>query len=305
MNIGVFVNDYLGSKKSHGRMFFLDIMTTVINAVNKFFIIVRPVDFIDIILVAYIFYKAIKLVKETRAVQLVKGIVILIVATQVSHWLQFNTISFILQNTMQVGVVALLVVFQPELRRALEKMGRSNISSLFNASHDDTLKNIEEITEAVSHMSKEKIGALIVIERGTKLGEVAATGTQINSSISSSLLINIFMPNTPLHDGAVVIRDGRIKSAACILPLTQNDSLGRELGTRHRAALGVTEHSDCAVVVVSEETGKISIALEGDMTRNLTPDSLSKLLVKVLTPDQIKHKEEIKNWRDKLKWSKK
>lgn len=282
----------------------MEFLNVSLEAIRKFFVLFRISDLIDILIVAFIAYKAIKLVKETRAQQLVKGLVMLVVILLLSQWLRFNTINYILRNTLQVGVVAVLVIFQPELRRALEKMGRSNISNLFNSSNDDIENLTDEICDAVSFMSGEKIGALIVIERETKLGDVLNSGTELSAKVSSPLIINIFIPNTPLHDGAVIIREGKIQAAACILPLTHNDSLSRELGTRHRAALGVTENSDCVVVVVSEETGKISFAENGDMTRNLTAGALKTKLIAALTPDSI-HKEDIKNIRGILKWRKK
>ncbi len=275
-----------------------------IEAIRKFFVLFGITDLIDILIVAYIAYKAIKLVRETRAGQLVKGVAVLVALLPLSQWLRLNTINYILRNTLQVGLVALLVIFQPELRRALEKVGRSNFGKILNSSNSDIDNMIDEIAEAADFMSKEKIGALMVFERDTKLGEVLNSGTELSAKVSSSLLINIFIPNTPLHDGAVVISEGVIKSAACILPLTQNDTLSRELGTRHRAALGVTENSDCVVVVVSEETGKISFAENGDMTRNLSVTSLKNMLSKALTPDTI-NKEDIKNLRGRIKWLKK
>ncbi len=282
----------------------MEFLNVSLEAIRKFFVLFRISDLIDILIVAFIAYKAIKLVKETRAQQLIKGLVMLVVILLLSQWLRFNTINYILRNTLQVGVVAVLVIFQPELRRALEKMGRSNISNLFNSSNDDIENLTDEICDAVSFMSGEKIGALIVIERETKLGDVLNSGTELSAKVSSPLLINIFIPNTPLHDGAAIIREGKIQAAACILPLTHNDSLSRELGTRHRAALGVTENSDCVVVVVSEETGKISFVENGDMTRNLTAGALKTKLIASLTPDSI-HKEDIKNIRGILKWRKK
>ena len=282
----------------------MEFLNVSLEAIRKFFVLFRISDLIDILIVAFIAYKAIKLVKETRAQQLVKGLLVLVVILLLSQWLRFNTINYILRNTMQVGVVAVLVVFQPELRRALEKMGRSNISNIFNSSNDDIDELVSEISEAASFMSDEKIGALMVIERETRLGDILNSGTEISAKVSAPLLINIFIPNTPLHDGAVVIREGKIQAAACILPLTHNDSLSRELGTRHRAALGVTENSDCVVVVVSEETGKISFAENGDMTRNLSLEALKTMLNAALTPDSL-HKEEIKNIKGMLKWRKK
>ncbi len=282
----------------------MEFLNVSLEAIRKFFVLFRLSDLIDILIVAFIAYKAIKLVKETRAQQLVKGLLVLVVILLLSQWLRFNTINYILRNTMQVGVVAVLVVFQPGLRRALEKMGRSNISNIFNSSNDDIDELVSEISEAASFMSDEKIGALMVIERETRLGDILNSGTEISAKVSAPLLINIFIPNTPLHDGAVVIREGKIQAAACILPLTHNDSLSRELGTRHRAALGVTENSDCIVVVVSEETGKISFAENGDMTRNLSIEALKTMLTAALTPDSL-HKEEIKNIKGMLKWRKK
>ena len=276
----------------------------ILEAIRKFFVLFRISDIVDIAIVAYIAYKAIKLVKETRAGQLVKGLVVLVALLPLSQWLRLNTINYILRNTMQVGLVALLVVFQPELRRALEKVGTSKLSNIFNPQNDDNGELIGEICEAVSFMSQEKIGALIVLERETKLGEILNSGTELQAKTTSSLLINIFIPNTPLHDGAVVIREGKIQAAACILPLTQNDSLSRELGTRHRAALGVTENSDCVVIVVSEETGKISFVQAGEMARGLTNQSLENKLQKALAKENL-HTEEIKKLRGRFKWQKK
>jgi diadenylate cyclase len=258
-------------------------------------------DIIDIAIVAYVIYKAVKLIRETRAEQLIKGIVILLVATQLSGWARLNVINSILRNTMQVGVVALLVVFQPELRRALEKMGRSRFSNIFNFEEynleSDIVEVIEEIVKAVRAMAQSRIGSLIVIERNTKIGDIIRTGTTIDASVSSELILNIFIPNTPLHDGAIIIRDNKIKAAGCFLPLTQNQDLSKELGTRHRAALGISENSDAVVIVVSEETGKISVALNGDLTRNLTAETLNKALLKTLKPDNDK-----KNVKKLLSW---
>lgn len=278
----------------------MSFFTAAADYIRKFFLVVRPMDFVDIIIVAYVCYKAIKLVRETRAVQLVKGLLVLVIVMQISHWLQLNTINYILRNTMQVGVVALLVVFQPELRRALEKVGRSNISNILNPADNKISDVADAISEAAESMSRDRVGALIVLERETRLGDIINSGTILNAAVSAPLLINIFVPNTPLHDGAVIIRGDIIVSASCILPLTHNDSLSRELGTRHRAALGVTENSDCVVVVVSEETGKISVATDGKMTRNLTPDALRRMIVSLMTSETQLKKKDIKNWRERL-----
>ncbi len=280
-------------------------MSTVFSSILQYFSLVRFRDIIDVVIVGYIIYKGIKLISETRAEQLIKGIVILVVVTQLSEWLQLNTISFILKNTMQVGVVALLVVFQPELRRALEQMGRSRFGNIFNfdeiADTDDTITNtIDEIIRAVETLADNRIGALVIVERDTKIGDIIRTGVTLDSLVSAELLVNIFVPNTPLHDGAVIVRGGKIMAAACFLPLTENPYLSKELGTRHRAALGISENSDSVAIVVSEETGKISVALDGDLTRNLTVETLKKALIKTLKINRHeKRKNKLLLWKVK------
>jgi len=281
----------------------VSIWTQICDSILNFISLVRISDFVDIALVAFIIYKLIKLVYETRAQQLIKGILVLLLVTVASEWLHLNTINYILKNTLQFGALALLVVFQPELRRALEKMGRSQIFRMFFPSSNDDGENLltAEIVKTAVTLSAQRTGALIVVEKNTKLGEIIKTGRELDAIVSSDLLINLFVPNTPLHDGAVIIRDGKIAAAACILPLTQNDSLSRELGTRHRAALGVSEMSDAAVVVVSEETGKISFACDGSMTRNLTADSLQKFIDNALYAESSKKDV---TWKERLKWKK-
>jgi len=241
---------------------------------------------IDISIVTYAIYKIIKLVKETRAWQLIKGIIVILIAAELSKLLRLNTVAYILSNTVSILAFAMVVLFQPELRRGLEQIGRSRFTDLFNFEDKEekvkTTAMIEDIVKACTELSKTFTGALIVVERETKIGEIIKTGIELDSIVSSELLINIFTPNTPLHDGAVVIRGTRIKAASCFLPLTDNPNLSKELGTRHRAALGITEVSDAFAVVVSEESGKISFALNGGLTRNLTPDTLRKALNKNL-----------------------
>ena len=242
-------------------------------------------DIIDILLVAYVIYKAMSLVRETRAVQLLKGIAILIIATQVSEWLRLNAINYLLKYVMQFGVLAMIIVFQPELRRALEKVGRSNIGTFlsFDSKEYDIDATVNEICTAAKEMSESKTGALIVIERNTMLGEIINTGTTVNANVSAQLLGNLFFKNSPLHDGAVIIRRDKIVAASCYLPLTDDNTLNKELGTRHRAGIGISETADCAAIIVSEETGKISLALGGNLTRNLTAESLGTWLKKLLT----------------------
>ena len=259
---------------------------------------------IEIGIIAYVIYKLILLVKETRALQLVKGILVILLATKLSGMLGFKIIEYILQQTFQYVAIALVVLFQPELRRGLEQIGRSKFRDFFNFEEENTgiqtTAVIEEIVKAATEMSKTSTGALIVIEKDTKIGEIINTGTQIDANVTAELLTNIFTPNTPLHDGAVVIRTNRIKAAACFLPLTDNPNLSKELGTRHRAALGITEVSDSIAVVVSEETGKISFALNGGLTRNLTPDTLRKALNKNLLDKKAPNKK-LALWKVKVK----
>ncbi len=244
---------------------------------------IRLSDCIDIIIVAFAVYTLMKFVRKTRAEQLLKGIGILLVILIVSDWLRLSVVHYILINTMQIGATALLIIFQPELRRGLEHMGRSKLRSLFNADEPhETADLIDETCVAVATLSKTKTGALIVFERRNIIDEYLTGGTPINALLSSELLENIFVPNTPLHDGAVVVRGGRIYMAATVLPLSSNKNLSKEFGTRHRAALGMTEMSDSVALVVSEETGKISVAVGGDLIRNLSIASLSKLLNKLL-----------------------
>lgn len=253
---------------------------------KSFFQVLKLTDIIDIFLVAIIVYQLLKMIKETRAIQIVKGIAILFVIFQVSIWAHLTTLNYLLSNALQVGVFSIVVIFQPELRSLFEKMGRSKVGRIMDiasgTAEDRQDYAVNEITRAAENLSATKTGALIVIERQTKLGDVIMTGTVIDAEVSASLLENIFVPNTPLHDGAVIIRGDRVYTAGCFLPLTSNSNLSRELGTRHRAALGISEASDALVIVVSEETGKISIALNGTLTRNLNGQSLKNALNRVL-----------------------
>lgn len=268
----------------------MQMLETVWTEIVTFFRLIQVQDIIDIVIVAFVIYQVIRLVRETRAAQLVKGILILLVVMQLSSWLNFNVLKYILQNTMQFGLLALMVVFQPELRRALEEVGRSRFSRIFDGgeTREETKieREIEEVARAAETLAANRTGALMVLERKTMLGEIIKTGIALNSDVSAELLLNIFVPNTALHDGAAIIRDGQIMAAGCFLPLSQNASLSKELGTRHRAAVGVSENSDAVVVVVSEETGHISIALNGSLTRNVTIDNLKRALHKTLMPEE-------------------
>ena len=218
--------------------------------------------------------------------QLVKGILVIVIGLYAAQLIGLKTMAFLLEGAISLLGFSLIVLFQPELRRGLEKIGNSGFRNFFVLDDDEdqlrTTASIEDIVNCCAHFSEEYIGALIVVERNTKIGDVINTGTQMDSLISYELLANIFTPNTPLHDGAVIIRNNKIKAAGCYLPLTENSSLSKELGTRHRAALGITEVSDAISVVVSEESGKISYAHNGGLTRNLTPDTLRKALYRFL-----------------------
>lgn len=254
-----------------------------LNNLWSFITSIRLSDVVDVSIVAFILYNIMKFIRQTRAVQLLKGIGILLIVMWVSDWLQLNVINFILINTMQVGVTALLIIFQPELRRALEHLGHSKLGGMFTFDeHEESFDMIDEVCIAVSGLSSTKTGGLMVFERQTRLNDLLTGGTILNAEISSEILENIFVPGAPLHDGAVIIRNERIYMAATVLPLSSNKKLSKEFGTRHRAALGVSEVSDCVALVVSEETGKISVMIDGNMIRNLSVSSLSKLLNKVL-----------------------
>ena len=242
------------------------------------------VSVIDILIVAFVMYKLMLLIKGTRAVQLIKGLVILLVATALSSLFYLDTINWLLRQAMTALVVALPVVFQPELRRALEKLGRGKFLAHppLAPGEIDRAKVIAGVTRAVTVVSKNKMGALIVLERETGLKEHIDTGVKIDGIVSAEFLVNIFVPKTPLHDGAVIIRGDRVVAAACFLPLSENLNLGSDLGTRHRAGIGITEHSDAIAVIVSEETGAISLAVEGAITRYLDEAGLQDRLTELL-----------------------
>ncbi|HLS53775.1 MAG TPA: diadenylate cyclase CdaA [Tissierellaceae bacterium] len=254
------------------------------------FLAIRMRDVIDIVIVAVVVYKLFTLIKETRAEQLTKGIIMLLILAKLTEWAQLYTINWILNNAMTVGTLAILIVFQPELRRGLEYIGRSSFltKSFLEIRGESLSKIVEELVDAVASLSRQKIGALIVIERQTGLNEVAETGTLIEGEVTSDLLINIFIPNTPLHDGAVIIKDDKIKAAGCFLPLTDNTGISKELGTRHRAALGISERSDSISIVVSEETGGISIAESGAISRYVDIKTLRQILLDMYKPEENK-----------------
>lgn len=248
-------------------------------------------DVFEIILIAVLAYHVMDWFKKTRAWTLVKGILVLLLFTGIATILQFNTILWLFKNTISVGVIAVIIIFQPEFRRALEQLGRKNyLAGLFNTEETEggsklDKRSLAEITKAVYSMSEVKTGALIVIEQNVRLGDHERTGINIDAEISSQLLINIFEHNTPLHDGAVLIRDNRITSATCYLPLTDNLDINKALGTRHRAAIGVSEVSDSITVIVSEETGAVSIAYNGTIYRDLSKEDFVEKINELMKRD--------------------
>lgn len=273
-------------------------MIDIIQSVTDFISRIKLYDVFDILIVAYLIYQLMQLVSGTRAAQIIKGIAILLVTTLLSEWFRFNSVNFILRNTMQVGVIALIILFQPELRKALEKVGRNTLGNFIKSeeeSVEETTEVIRQVCNAVRIFSASKTGAIILFERDTNLNEMLiGKYSPVDSLVTSAVLQNIFYPNTPLHDGAVIIKDNRISAANCYLPLTGIESLEQEMGTRHRAGIGITEVSDCVSIMVSEETGKISLACEGKIERGLTVDGLSAKLTELLVVEQ----EET----DKKKW---
>lgn len=252
-------------------------------------------DAVDIIIVAFLIYGVVRLVRETRAGQLVKGLFLLVILFIISSYFNLVMVSRVLAYFFQFAFVAILIVFQPEIRKALEQVGRNNVGQSIAAvvtgrdrSYDraQIRKAINAVVDGVGILQQLKMGALIVFERKTKLGDIIETGTQINCEPSGQIVGNIFFNKAPLHDGAMIIRDGMIHAAGCILPLTKNTSVSAELGTRHRAALGVSEESDAVVVVVSEETGQISVAVNGVLARRFTRDTLRDVLEGYLIPQE-------------------
>ncbi len=273
----------------------VDFFNNIFNNVIGFLSTLRFTDLIDIIVVAFIIYNVSKFVRETRAEQLIKGLAAFGIIYLAANLLGLKALKFILDIVVQYGVIALIVVFQPELRRILEKIGRNSISKLFV--RDDLERNLSEdrkaitqIVKSVYAMSKERVGALIVFERETKLGEIINTGTVVNADAAQDLIQNIFYNKAPLHDGAMIIRNLRIHAAGCFLPLSQNYEISRELGTRHRAALGISENSDAVAIVVSEETGTVSITRDGKLERDIDASSLTEILEKLFVSEPLEKK---------------
>ena len=264
----------------------------LVYAVSNF----RIFDLLDIIVIAFLLYKAIGFFRETRAGQLVKGIIVLIIVYAFANWFELAVLKWLLSSVVDSVIIAIAIIFQPELRRLLERVGQTKLGrgALIEKDIDQVSEAIDTVCKAARMMQDNKVGALIVFERSTQLGEIINTGTIVDAAASTSMINNIFFPKSPLHDGAMIIRDGRIYAAGCILPLTQNNNaFSSNLGTRHRAAIGMTENSDAIVLVVSEETGNISIVFDGQITRNYNSVTACAELRRQLLDDEVQKDNKI------------
>ncbi len=258
-----------------------------------------PTDILDILIVTLLIYEILHLSKSKSAGQIIKAIIVLLVLSYVSGTLNLNALNYIVSKVIEVGLVALVVVFQPELRRAMERLGGSSLTGLLNpkSQNRDSIQTIEHVVASCQVMSRQKVGALLVFERDNSLEDYFSTGTRLDAAVSEELIKNLFFPKAALHDGAVIVRQDRLAAAGCVLPLTENPHLSRDLGTRHRAAIGITEHSDAVVAVVSEETGVISCAIGGDLRRYLTPEQLTAIL-----KEELVREERLTLWQRAGKW---
>jgi len=241
-------------------------------------------DIVDVLIVSYIIYKVLMMVRGTRAVQLLQGIFLLVLVWALSNLLNLYTLKWLMNQMFTFGVVTVLIIFQPELRRALEQIGRNKLFHRSSPEEQDVSHRVNEVVKSVNYLARRKIGALIVFERNTGLNDYIESGIKMESKLSSELLSNVFVPNTPLHDGAVIIRGGLIMAAGCYLPLSENPFISKELGTRHRASIGITEVCDAVSVTVSEETGQISLAINGQIVRDIKEESLISKLFEELRP---------------------
>ena len=273
----------------------MEVMTSLVHKLNNFVFSLRLLDVVDILVVAYLIYRLLLLVRKTNSSRLLKGVLVVIAALWLSSG-RLRALNFILAHIVEWGAVALIVLFQPEIRRVLEQVGSSKIPllNLFSKPQVDRQVvegAIHQTVEACADMSKSRTGALIVFERHNQTDEILRSGTKLDAEVSSELLKNIFFVKAPMHDGAVIIREGRVLGAGCMLPLSRNVNLSRDLGMRHRAGIGMSEHSDAVVVIVSEETGSISAAVGGMLKRHLAPETLERLLRNELLNDKQEEKK--------------
>lgn len=263
---------------------------------------------LDLVIVIFLGYKLLQIVKDSRAWQLVKGIALLVIATSISGLLNLNVLNYILSTVMDWGVILIIIIFQPEIRRALEQLGGTNRFARFFGLDKDiitrTKEDIYKVVIAVYELAQKRTGALIVMERDIQIKDIIATGIPMDSEVSPQLLVNIFVPNTPLHDGAVVISNNKIAAAACMLPLASDKDIAKELGTRHRAGIGVSKESDSIAIIVSEETGKVSVAKDGTLIADVREDVLKKILISNIVTKRLneaKEKKERKSFKETIK----
>lgn len=268
----------------------MNIIREAFENVKNYLQLISVADIIDVLIMTFIIYKVLVLIRKTQAARVLKGIALLVVALAIASLAGLNVINFLLSNTLQLGLIAILVLFQPELRRMLETVGGSGSLAKIIGKGDENSGDMEnviaQVVSATSTLSQQRIGMLLVFERSIRLDEVVKTGTIVDSAVTSMLIRNIFFPKAALHDGATIIRDGRMLAAGCVLPLTTNNNLSPDLGTRHRAGVGVSEVSDAVVVIVSEETGSVSVAIGGMLKRHLNSDTLAALLRNELIPSE-------------------
>ena len=267
---------------------------------NNFSLLDYIISITDIFLVWFVFYKLLQIIKGTKAVQLLRGILLIVGVRFASELIGLNTLSYLMEDVMTWGVLAIIIIFQPELRRALEQLGRGRLFTRTNLQEENVQEQIiDAIIKSTTYLAKRRIGALLSIERETGLNDYIETGIRLDSKISSELLINIFIPNTPLHDGAVILQNGTVAAAACYLPLSESPFVSKELGTRHRAALGISEVTDSLTIVVSEETGSISLTKNGELYRNLSIDELQNMLENELSLTNKQTSSSIWKWRSR------
>ncbi len=272
---------------------FADFFSHLLNVIKTF----QIKDLIDILVVSYLIYSVLRFIKQTRAGHLLRGLALLLVVILLAQWLELSAVGYLMNNVLQLSFITIIIVFQPELRSLLEKMGRVNLSHILPFSRsggteqDRVLGAVKSVCDACTELSSQRIGALMVFEKTTRLGDVEVTGTYLNCDLSAQTLVTIFFPKTPLHDGAVFVRDFKIVSAGCLLPLSQRLEISKALGTRHRAAVGLSETSDAVVVVVSEETGKISYAQNGEIHIGITTEELRAVLCDNFLPESNKKKQ--------------
>ena len=267
-----------------------DVLTiaTLPGTIGRYLMMLRVRDLLDMAIVGFVFYKILTLMKSTRAASLLKGVLVFLAALMLSYILQMRSITFIMRSLVSWGVLALVILFQPEIRRILEEVGSRRFIAFFSRTEAGTAveQAIDQTVLACTEMSQSRTGALIVFERENLLDDMVRSGTVLDAAVSSELLKNIFFVKAPMHDGAVIVRNGRVLGAGCMLPLSKNVNLSRELGMRHRAGIGMSENSDAVVVIVSEETGSISVAIGGMLKRHLKPETLANILRNELLPQE-------------------